>query len=364
MSSSTATPLPADARDLSCAGYSHAPGIPSAAQDLACRLALYTPVHCPGFSCPPLIMAALGTLGGAADPELDVAAPFPEDAPLPARLHEARASDHIHEPGWCGTPPSWPTLHAALHFRHTPGSVLLPILPPAAVLLAAADEMHVPPPSSTTKPPRRGVKLRLTIAGRALAKHAHRGGEGSWWGGPAAGVGPDPLKNVRGLQQVAAVLAGSCGWRNLHAVPTMPVDGTPTAGHPTPRALILELRIPLGYGARWYIDVAGSAGGSRSAPTWTADSEACRAGSCDALTWHAEDALVTAVRADSSAPHPAWTVPGTGRLPDSVHAASQAWQAEVGLRVSFRGFLEPPRHDGHAHKWRAASAGTAHTHNG
>ena len=307
-------------------------------------------------------MAALGTLRGTADPELDAATPFPEIAPLPARLHDARTTARAHEPGWCGTSPSWPTLHAALHLRHTPGSVLLPILPPAAVLLAASDEMHVPPPSSTTKSPRRGVKLRLTIAGRALAKHAHRGGEGSWWGGPAAGVGPDPLKNVRGLQQVAAVIAGSHGWRNLHAVPTMPVDGTPAAGHATPRALILELRIPLGYGARWYIDVAEDAGGNCSTPAWAADGEACPAGSCNALTWHAEDPLVTTVRADRSAAHPDWAVPDTGRLPDSVHAASQAWQAEVGLRVSFRGFLEPPRHDGHAQKWRAASTGEAHAH--
>ena len=79
----------------------------------------------------------------------------------------------------------------------------------------------------------------LSVAARALAKHAPRGG--AFWG---ACAGPVAAKNAAAADAVARVLADGA-WCNVHALPG--------------DAVVFEARELGGYGARWACDYDGDA---------------------------------------------------------------------------------------------------------
>ncbi|HEY8506323.1 MAG TPA: hypothetical protein VIL46_17185 [Gemmataceae bacterium] len=105
--------------------------------------------------------------------------------------------------------------------RRTPASVTdaRAIPPLREVLLASADRPHTP-----------GVAL--TVAARALAKHAHRS-PGAFWGTPS---GPAERQNEHARQVLGQIL-GEKTWWNVF-------------GH-YQHELVYEARVRSGHGARW-----------------------------------------------------------------------------------------------------------------
>ncbi len=92
----------------------------------------------------------------------------------------------------------------------------------------------------------------LTVAGRAAAKHCHRGSDG-WFGD--AGTGSAPSRNARAAAIVARILARAVWW-NTHLGAFEHWEAAD--GHVAhARALVLELRVAEGYGARWAIGPEG-----------------------------------------------------------------------------------------------------------
>lgn len=91
-------------------------------------------------------------------------------------------------------------------------------------LLKACNNLHAPESSS-----------RLTVAGRALSKHAQRSTDG-WWG---QAQGPENIKNYRAEKIIMKIL-NEATWINIHSLP-----------HELP---ILEMRTVEGFGARWLAD--------------------------------------------------------------------------------------------------------------
>jgi len=116
---------------------------------------------------------------------------------------------------------------------------------------AAAATSSAPRPTSTAtgdagagaggapRPPRvKKAKVpTLTVGGRALAKHCHRGVE-SWWGMAA---GSDADKNAHADVVLRRVVDGAV-WVNVHSLP---------GAEP-----VIEVRVAEGYGARWTADGA------------------------------------------------------------------------------------------------------------
>eukprot|EP00026_Physarum_polycephalum_P009597 Phypoly_transcript_09725.p1 GENE.Phypoly_transcript_09725~~Phypoly_transcript_09725.p1 ORF type:complete len:299 (+),score=24.64 Phypoly_transcript_09725:114-1010(+) len=93
-------------------------------------------------------------------------------------------------------------------------------------LLKACNSLHAPESAA-----------RLTVAGRALSKHAQRSVDG-WWG---EAQGTEILKNSRAEKMILKILQNAT-WINIHSLP-----------HELP---CLEVRIAEGYGARWLADGA------------------------------------------------------------------------------------------------------------
>ena len=96
-----------------------------------------------------------------------------------------------------------------------------------------------PSPSQLFESSRRvnkpGTKANLTVAARALAKHAHRGAEG-FFGSISGG---DAQKNNH-AEQVVSKLIKEAAWINIHAFGGVD-DARP----------VVEVRVEEGYGARW-----------------------------------------------------------------------------------------------------------------
>lgn len=105
--------------------------------------------------------------------------------------------------------------------RRTPATLTGPdgIPPTTAELLAAASAKH-------------GVREALTVAARALAKHAGRSGDG-FWGEPR---GPVAGQNAAADAVVRTILAGRTWWNVF--------------GHYA-HDIVFEARLPTGHGARW-----------------------------------------------------------------------------------------------------------------
>lgn len=106
--------------------------------------------------------------------------------------------------------------------RSTTGSLRV-APPPIDVLLRSANELHKP-------------TSQLTVAARALSKHAHRDSS-KWWG---ECKGSETKKSEDALNVVKRILHGAV-WINIHTM----VDGS-----------LLEVRCKEGYGARWSYDGA------------------------------------------------------------------------------------------------------------
>ena len=129
--------------------------------------------------------------------------------------------------------------------RHTAGSVATALPPSREELQDAADALH--------RPDVRGSKL--TVGGRALAKHIHRGSDSHWARAGAAAVSsgqPQPSGTLRGGDGVKSEMASgalrqllddAC-WANTHKLPG--------------ELRVHEVRNEAGYGARWAIDQSGS----------------------------------------------------------------------------------------------------------
>jgi len=81
----------------------------------------------------------------------------------------------------------------------------------------------------------------LTVGGRALTKHFHRGTD-RWWGEIS---GTDSEKNKRALILLLRFMRGAV-WLNIHGLPG--------------QVQVLEMRIANGYGARWTADGASFRG--------------------------------------------------------------------------------------------------------
>jgi len=110
-----------------------------------------------------------------------------------------------------------------LKIRRTQGSVVQ--LPPSfGDLIRACNEPHAP-----------GSPSKLTVAGRALSKHAQRSLEGMW-GDPH---GPEIVKNLRAEKIILSILMNAT-WINIHSLP-----------HDLP---VFEVRNAEGYGLRWLAD--------------------------------------------------------------------------------------------------------------
>jgi hypothetical protein len=163
----------------------------------------------PATELPPPHFAAEQT-----PPPAEAFAPFrhalekwPDDPDLPRRLADALLA--VGCPG----------LLLLLGQRLTPASVTdaRAIPPERGRLLAAAD---------------RAGRQGLSVAGRALAKHAPRS-PGSFWG---VASGPVAVKNAAARAAVARVLDGATWWNVF--------------GHPE-HGLVYEARLPSGHGVRW-----------------------------------------------------------------------------------------------------------------
>lgn len=172
--------------------------------------------------------------------------------------------------------------------RSTPTTLVGALPPPAGALVAAAAAPHSPPrrngtaatssppstPSTsaaaaaiatttapavagaTPRPPRppRPSPPTLTVAGRALMKHLGRRPPGwgtCYWGTEAASGGAtrggDGAKSAAAAAAVDRVLADAV-WLNVHALP---------GGG---QVVVVEARVPGGYGARWAWDTGGGEG--------------------------------------------------------------------------------------------------------
>ncbi|KAJ3109578.1 hypothetical protein HDU96_007181 [Phlyctochytrium bullatum] len=138
-----------------------------------------------------------------------------------------------------------------------------------------------------------GSKTLLTVAARALAKHAHRDEQGEGWGGPLVS-GTVAAKNVRAAEVLGRIF-GDPVWMNLHQLP-----------HNT---LVYELRNSEGYGTRFYIRSGAQSVAGTSTTTETTSDELSE-----------EEA---------------------GDVTDSKPKS-----------LEFRGFLEPPMENGHEVGWR------------
>jgi hypothetical protein len=106
--------------------------------------------------------------------------------------------------------------------RLTPASLTdARAIPPArARLLASANQEHNPAD-------------RLTVAARALSKHAHRSPE-AFWGDPVRGSVAE--KNARAVEMLNRILDNATWWNVF--------------GH-FAHELVYEARVPSGHGARW-----------------------------------------------------------------------------------------------------------------
>ena len=100
--------------------------------------------------------------------------------------------------------------------------------------VAAAQPLRTPPKRDSRR------AARLTVAARALHKHADRGTERFW--GSAAG--PEAAKNAHARAVLERVLAEAV-WLNAHC----------TGGLAEP---LFEARVPEGYGARWALTADGA----------------------------------------------------------------------------------------------------------
>jgi hypothetical protein len=164
------------------------------------------PPYFHGECTPPLAEAFAPFAGAVAD---WLAAPDSGD--LPARFAAALASGMRN-------------VLVMLGQRLTPASLTdARALPPSrARLLESAARPHSPPD-------------RLSVAGRALAKHAARVG-GSFWG---VVTGPSERKNAAALEVLRRVLDGATWWNVF--------------GH-FEHETVFEARLPGGHGARWAHD--------------------------------------------------------------------------------------------------------------
>ena len=114
-----------------------------------------------------------------------------------------------------------------LGMRKTVGTDPRGLLPPfPAVLLEAANEPH-----------KKGKNCKLTVAGRARAKHAHRGKEQFF--GVVKG---SPEKQSKEAEAIVRTILNGAAWINIHAF-----GGTDSLP-------VLEARLENGYGARWTAD--------------------------------------------------------------------------------------------------------------
>eukprot|EP00451_Oxyrrhis_marina_P002682 CAMPEP_0204270418 /NCGR_PEP_ID=MMETSP0468-20130131/18885_1 /ASSEMBLY_ACC=CAM_ASM_000383 /TAXON_ID=2969 /ORGANISM="Oxyrrhis marina" /LENGTH=291 /DNA_ID=CAMNT_0051245951 /DNA_START=29 /DNA_END=905 /DNA_ORIENTATION=- len=105
------------------------------------------------------------------------------------------------------------------------------VLPPRQLLLLEAlEELH------------KGSN-KLTVAGRAWTKHVVRASD-EWWGSQKV-ARTDPLKSAAGAACVQKILKGFT-WCNVFRVPG--------ANQP----VVVEFRLPEGYGARWAQDLDGA----------------------------------------------------------------------------------------------------------
>ena len=155
--------------------------------------------------CTPPLAEAFAAFSGAVAAWLAA----PESGDLPARFAAALSSAKMRD------------VLVMLGQRFTPASLTdARALPPSrARLLEAAARPHSPPD-------------RLSVAGRALAKHAARAG-GSFWGEV---TGPSEQKNAAALAVLRRILDGATWWN--------------TFGH-FEHETAFEARLPTGHGARW-----------------------------------------------------------------------------------------------------------------
>ncbi|EFJ11351.1 hypothetical protein SELMODRAFT_126335, partial [Selaginella moellendorffii] len=112
-----------------------------------------------------------------------------------------------------------------LGLRATKGTLVSALPPPRSRLLAsflARNSESVP-------------SSKLTVGGRALAKHVNRSSAG-WWG---ACSGTETAKNKIALKAVCRII-DQASWMNIHHLPQ--------STH------IFEIRVQDGYGARWSSD--------------------------------------------------------------------------------------------------------------
>lgn len=114
---------------------------------------------------------------------------------------------------------------ALLGFRSTIGTIRDALPPPRSLLLASFVESSGAEVAGT----------KLTVGGRALAKHVHRSSSG-WWG---SFTGNDERKNELALRNITYLIQHA-SWMNVHFMP--------------PESLVFELRVREGYGARWTAD--------------------------------------------------------------------------------------------------------------
>ncbi|GAB0490242.1 hypothetical protein MMPV_001474 [Pyropia vietnamensis] len=151
--------------------------------------------------------------------------------------------------------------------RTTPTTIVGALPPPAGALVAAAAAPHRPlrrsgpaaTPSAATatitsataaatpRRPSRPPQPQLTVAGRALMKHLGRRAPGwgtCYWGTEAVAGGAttcgDGVKNAAAAAAVGRILADAV-WLN---------------------GVVVEARVPEGYGARWAWDADGGASGA------------------------------------------------------------------------------------------------------
>ncbi|CAN0402772.1 unnamed protein product [Discosporangium mesarthrocarpum] len=150
----------------------------------------------------------------------------PEDISSPGRALVCQAAsllDHLDMTG----------IRALLGLHRTAGSVDWALPPPRRVLLAALNAPHTSQGSS-----------RLTVGGRAMCKHCHRGAEG-WWG---SGGGTEDEKNDAAERAVLKILRYTT-WTNTHVF-----GGRGVGSEVGPGSTTFEVREGAGYGARWSAD--------------------------------------------------------------------------------------------------------------
>ncbi|KAG0490504.1 hypothetical protein HPP92_007367 [Vanilla planifolia] len=116
-------------------------------------------------------------------------------------------------------------ISSLLGMMHSTGTIPEALSPPRTALLLSSMKLHRPDIDGSS----------LTDAARSLAKHSHRNRDG-WWG---SFCGSDSEKNRLALEHVQQML-NDCCWMNIYMV--------------QPHGVVFEVRLRLGFGARWSMD--------------------------------------------------------------------------------------------------------------